>query len=57
LGFAIGFSGVLISFFMTTLVPESTLFLSLLITFSDLGTFISSEFDLVVLSDISLITS
>ena len=29
----------------------------MLITFSDLGSFISSEFDLVVLSDISLFTS
>jgi len=33
------------------------LFISILITFSDLGPFISSEFDLVVLSDISLFTS
>ena len=57
LGFVIGFSGVLISFFITTLVAGSPLFISVLITFSDSGPFIYSEFDLVVLSDISLFNS
>ena len=60
LGFVIGLAGVSISFFIRTLeaelLSELLLFISLLITFSDLGTFISSEFDLVVLSDISLFT-
>ena len=56
LGFVMGFSGELFSFFITTLVTESPLFISAMITFSDLGSFNSSEFDLVVLSVISLFT-
>ena len=58
LGFVVGLSGVSISFFITILeaelLSELPLFISILITFSDLGSFIFSEFDLVVLSDISL---
>ena len=49
-GFVIGLSGVSISFFITTLEVEllSELPLFILITFSGLVSFISSEFDLVV---------
>ena len=56
-GFVIVLAGVSISFFITALeselLSELPLLVSILITFSDLDPFISSEFEFVVLSDFS----
>ena len=57
IGFVIGLAAVSIPFFTEAFEAELFSELPLFISYSDLGLFISSEFGLVVLSDISLFTS
>ena len=60
LGLLTGLTGVSISFFRLALESEFLwgllLFETVLVSPSDLGSLISSEFDLVMLSDFSLLT-